>query len=69
MFRGTVKFYKQKEGWGFISRENNKQDIFFHYTGLLDKNSYPQQNDEVEFEIADGWKGKQKAVKVKRIVK
>ncbi len=67
--RGKVKFYKQDKGYGFLEKEDKQGDIFFHVSDLVDRDHNPQQGDQVEFEIADGWKGKQKAVKVKRIVK
>ena len=66
--RGTVKFYKHDKGYGFIERENKRGDIFFHVSDV-EEDRLLEQNDQVEFEIADGWKGKEKAVKVKRIVK
>ncbi|GAH52742.1 unnamed protein product [marine sediment metagenome] len=67
VYRGTVRFYNQKKGYGFIDREDNKGDIFFHHTGLVDKDTYPQQNDQVEFEVEQGRKGKDQAIKVRRV--
>ena len=64
--QGSVVFYNSGRGFGFIKREG-KGDVFFHHTGLLDNYSYPQQNDLVTFEVAEGREGKEKAVNVQRI--
>lgn len=47
MEKGTVKFFNDKKGFGFITKENGT-DIFVHATGLLEP---IENNDEVEFEI------------------
>lgn len=60
--QGTVKFYNESKGFGFVITENG-DEIFVHVTGLIDKIS---QNDRVEFEIAQGKKGPN-AVNVKLI--
>ncbi|MDQ0965469.1 cold-shock protein [Pedobacter sp. R-06] len=60
--QGTVKFYNESKGFGFIITEDG-EEVFVHVTGLVDKIS---QNDRVEFEIAQGKKGPN-AVNVKLI--
>ncbi|MDQ0638702.1 CspA family cold shock protein [Pedobacter sp. W3I1] len=60
--QGTVKFYNESKGFGFIITEDG-EEVFVHVTGLTDKIS---QNDRVEFEIAQGKKGPN-AVNVKLI--
>jgi CspA family cold shock protein len=60
--KGTVKWYNIGKGYGFI-RGNNKKDIFVHVTGLL-TGIYPDENDQVEYDIVKTQRG-QKAVKVK----
>jgi len=60
--QGTVKFYNESKGFGFVITENG-EEIFVHVTGLIDKIS---QNDRVEFEVAQGKKGPN-AVNVKLI--
>ncbi|QXU39698.1 cold-shock protein [Pedobacter sp. D749] len=60
--QGTVKFYNESKGFGFIITEDG-DEVFVHVTGLVDKIS---QNNRVEFEIAQGKKGPN-AVNVKLI--
>jgi cold shock protein len=60
--QGTVKFYNESKGFGFIITENG-EEIFVHVTGLVGNIS---QNDRVEFEVAQGKKGAN-AVNVKKI--
>lgn len=60
--QGTVKFYNESKGFGFIKSENG-EEIFVHITGLVDKIN---QDDHVEFEVTQGKKGLN-AVNVKLI--
>jgi CspA family cold shock protein len=53
MQEGTVKFFNETKGFGFITADD-ATDIFVHTSGLIDK---IQQNDRVEFEVAQGRKG------------
>lgn len=64
---GTVKFYSEK-GYGFIQRsEEDKGDIFFHCSQLLNANSL-EKDDKVEFEVGENERsGKTCALKVKLI--
>ena len=63
MKTGTVKFFNESKGYGFITDDNTKEDFFLHVTGL---NGQIQQNDKVEFETQEGKKGIN-AVNVKRV--
>jgi len=54
MEKGTVKFFNDQKGFGFIKPENGSEDIFVHSTGLQDN---IRENDEVVFEVKDGRKG------------
>lgn len=63
MKKGTVKFFNQAKGFGFIKEENG-QDIFVHISGLNDD---IRENDQVVFDVQDGKKGKN-AVNVKLAV-
>ena len=51
---GTVKFFNETKGFGFITPNGGGQDVFVHSTGLIDEIS---QNDNVEFEVENGRKG------------
>jgi CspA family cold shock protein len=62
--QGTVKFFNEAKGFGFIRPEDGSEDIFVHSSGLIDK---IRENDKVEYEQERGKKGLN-AVKV-RIVK
>lgn len=62
MFTGTVKFYNEAKGFGFIVDDDTQSEIFVHATGLIDKVA---QNDKVSYDIKDGKKGPN-AINVKR---
>ena len=62
MNKGTVKFFNETKGFGFIKETNSGQEYFVHVTGLVDQ---VQESDEVVFEIQEGRKGLN-AVNVKR---
>lgn len=53
---GTVKFFNESKGYGFITNDETGQDIFVHVTSL-DGQSL-NQGDKVEYSEADGRKGK-----------
>ncbi|QIY83070.1 cold shock protein (beta-ribbon, CspA family) [Epilithonimonas bovis DSM 19482] len=55
MQQGTVKFYNEAKGFGFISPENGGSDIFVHSSGLKSRNI--RENDKVVFEVEQGQKG------------
>jgi CspA family cold shock protein len=58
---GTVKFFNEEKGFGFIKPSNSSQDIFVHSSGLIDT---IQENDKVEYTEERGKKG-MNAVNVK----
>lgn len=62
--QGTVKFFNEAKGFGFIRSTTSNEDLFVHASGLIDK---IRENDKVEFEQERGKKG-MTAVRV-RIVK
>ena len=61
MYKGTVKFYNESKGYGFIVEEGTGQEVFVHMTGLVDK---IRNGDSVTFETKRGKKG-MTAVEVK----
>lgn len=54
MKKGTVKFFNDSKGYGFIVDEESKAEYFVHVTGLIDE---IKQDDAVEFELKEGKKG------------
>lgn len=54
MQKGTVKFFNNSKGFGFIKPENSSEDIFVHSSGLIDE---IRENDQVQFEVEKGKKG------------
>lgn len=54
MKNGTVKFFNDSKGFGFITCEEDNQEYFVHVTGLIDE---IKEDDKVEFELKDGRKG------------
>ena len=68
MAKGTVKWFNDSKGFGYISCDKHK-DVFVHYTAILgDAFKTLREGQEVEFELVDGPKGPQ-AVNVDREVK
>lgn len=59
MNRGTVKWFNNQKGYGFISDEEGN-DVFVHYTGLnMEGFKTVEEGQAVEFEVVNGAKGPQ----------
>ena len=57
--RGTVKWFNNQKGYGFISDESGN-DVFVHYSGLvMDGFKSLEEGQAVEFEVVNGAKGPQ----------
>lgn len=54
MQSGTVKFFNEAKGFGFIKSTTSGEDVFVHVTGLIDQ---IKENDKVTFEVKQGKKG------------
>jgi cold shock protein len=66
MVKGTVKWFNDKKGFGFLSREDG-DDVFVHHTSIQgDGFKTLSEGQQVEFEVQDGPKGPQ-AVNVKAL--
>jgi CspA family cold shock protein len=60
---GTVKFFNNKKGYGFITVKDSEEEIFVHTKNLIDK---IRENDHVTFNIEKSDKGPV-AISVRRI--
>ena len=59
MSKGTVKWFNNQKGYGFIS-DAAGNDVFVHYTGLnMEGYKTLEEGQAVEYEVADGEKGPQ----------
>tara|TARA_B100000809_G_scaffold265048_1_gene322632 strand:- start:196 stop:387 length:192 start_codon:yes stop_codon:yes gene_type:complete len=54
MSTGTVKFFNDAKGFGFITEEGSDKDHFVHISGLIDE---IREGDAVEFDLTEGKKG------------
>lgn len=54
MKEGTVKFFNESKGFGFIIESGSNQEHFVHVSGLIDE---VREGDTVEFELKEGRKG------------
>ena len=56
LMTGTVKFFNDSKGYGFITNDESGQDIFVHVTSL--NGLELKEGDKVEYQEEDGKKGK-----------
>jgi CspA family cold shock protein len=63
MNNGTVKFYDETKGFGFIKDANSSKEYFVHSSGIIGR---IRDNDQVTFDLQEGKKGLN-AVNVKRV--
>lgn len=54
MKKGTVKFFNESKGFGFIKDETSNNEYFVHVTGLIDE---IREEDVVTFDLQEGKKG------------
>ena len=54
MNTGTVKFFNETKGFGFIVEDDSNAEHFVHISGLIDE---IREGDKVEFELKEGKKG------------
>jgi CspA family cold shock protein len=66
VFNGTVKWFNEAKGYGFIRREDGP-DLFVHYTNIVGSGFRTlKEDDKVEFEVSEGPKGLQ-AINVTKV--
>ena len=54
MNKGTVKFFNDTKGFGFIKEDDSDKEYFVHVSGLIDE---IREGDAVEYELQEGKKG------------
>jgi cold shock protein len=54
MSNGTVKFFNNSKGFGFIKDNESNKEYFVHVSGLIDE---VRENDQVTFDLQEGRKG------------
>ena len=54
MSNGTVKFFNNSRGFGFIATENGDKDVFVHLNGLVDE---IKEGDKVSYDVEESPKG------------
>ncbi len=61
MIKGTVKFFDEKKGYGFIAGDNRK-DYFFHYSDIqMEGYKKAEKNQRVTFEVIQSDRGEKAA--------
>ncbi len=57
---GTVKWFSNEKGYGFISPDDGSEDVFVHHTGIAgDGFKSLEEGDKVTYEVTQGRKGLQ----------
>jgi CspA family cold shock protein len=54
---GTVKWFNDSKGYGFITPEDGSKDIFCHHSAIQSSQRSLQEGQQVEFDVKDGKKG------------
>ena len=60
MEKGTIRWFNNKKGYGFIQKEDDGKDLFVHYSAIMmDGYKTLKTGDRVEFAVTEGEKGPQ----------
>ncbi|MCR5502002.1 MAG: cold shock domain-containing protein [Lachnospiraceae bacterium] len=67
MSKGTIKWFNNQKGYGFITDESGK-DVFVHYSGLnMEGFKTIEEGAAVEFDVTEGKEGRPQAVNVTKL--
>ena len=55
--KGTVKWFNETKGYGFIAREDKEKDVFVHSSAIRQANLTLNEGDEITFAVEQGDKG------------
>jgi CspA family cold shock protein len=67
MTKGSVKWFSNQKGYGFITPEDGSKDVFVHHTGIIGEGYKTlDEGQEVDFEVMQGPKGEQATRVVKK---
>lgn len=62
MATGTVKWFNDSKGFGFITQDGGGEDLFVHFSGIVGSGYRAlAEGQKVEFNVIEGPKGKQAA--------
>jgi len=64
ILQGTVKFFHDRKKYGFITPDDEGEDVFFHVSDLGEESV--SEGDQVEFEVEEGDRGP-KAVNISKL--
>ena len=58
--QGTVKWFSEEKGYGFIELDDGSEDVFIHYTGIAGSGFRSlEEGEKVTYEVTEGRRGLQ----------